>query len=119
MEESQRYLEEHQIVSLFQHLTTSLIFHKPQDPVKYLIEELKTIQKSKLGLGFFTKEDLITMFSMFDITGKGSITSTQFKQALVSLSSNAKVQNVPSELNLEAFLKEVEKYVTVLPDVKK
>ncbi|KAH9489097.1 Testis-specific expressed protein 55 [Bulinus truncatus] len=39
------YLEKHNIIQLFQTLTTEVIYHRPNDPLEYLIKEVQRLQQ--------------------------------------------------------------------------
>ncbi|CAL1540953.1 unnamed protein product [Lymnaea stagnalis] len=41
------YLEKHNILQLFQTLTTDVIYDKPSDPLDYLIKEVQQIKQQK------------------------------------------------------------------------
>ena len=66
---------------------TLLMYHKPEDPRSFLVEQLQLLQEkqktSKLGSSIFTESDIKTLFGMFDPTGKGSITGAQCKQGML------------------------------------
>ena len=87
--EAKAYLESKGVLRLFQELGTSLIYNKPEDPRKFIIEELKKLKEKekvqKLGSSIFTDMDIQTMFGMFDPTGTGFITQEQCKQGFSSL----------------------------------
>jgi Ca2+-binding EF-hand superfamily protein len=82
-------------------LGAKLAFAKPDNPNEFLKNELNKIKemkkngepvsKSILGkvlkvfirlfqVTLFSEEDLVTMFSIFDITGRGYITQLQYKR---------------------------------------
>ncbi|KAK3702659.1 hypothetical protein RRG08_042647 [Elysia crispata] len=41
------YLERHNILQLFQHLTSDVIFHRPDDPLDYLIKEVQQMKAQR------------------------------------------------------------------------
>lgn len=82
------YIKKKRVDSLFQELGTRLVYERAADPNEFLISVLKEMQenkKSQKPTQFFTEADITTLFEMFDPTGKGSITVSQYKQALQSL----------------------------------
>ncbi|CAM9679990.1 unnamed protein product [Ectocarpus sp. 8 AP-2014] len=87
-EDAQAYIEEHNINKLFQELGTRVMYHRPKDPNKFLLEVLGTLQSAQ-GQGtpttFFTDEDIDAMFSLFDPTGRGHISHEQYENALKTL----------------------------------
>jgi len=91
------YLLKYRIDSLFQNLSTLLMYHKPRDPQKFLITELTKRQNDTKNNCFFTDNDLETMFKMLDPIDKGVITGKQVSFALENLGiSSSKMQ---SEIN--------------------
>lgn len=40
------YLEEHNILHLFQKMTSNIVFYRPDDPVQYIIDEVDQIAES-------------------------------------------------------------------------
>ncbi|XP_060068447.1 testis-specific expressed protein 55-like [Ylistrum balloti] len=42
-----KYLEQHNILQLFQSLTTNIVYRKPDDPLAYMMKEVKKMQKQK------------------------------------------------------------------------
>eukprot|EP00743_Colponemidia_sp_Colp-15_P007132 GILK01007696.1.p1 GENE.GILK01007696.1~~GILK01007696.1.p1 ORF type:complete len:1761 (+),score=394.49 GILK01007696.1:64-5283(+) len=75
--EGRKYLEQHQILLLFDHLTTLLTLERPQAIEPFLVERLKELQSIRDhrtdNLGFFTTEDVQAMFGMWDIRQQGQI----------------------------------------------
>nr|KAI8741183.1 testis-specific expressed protein 55-like [Biomphalaria glabrata] len=41
------YLEKHNILQLFQTLTTEVIYHRPTDPLEYLIQEVQRLKQEQ------------------------------------------------------------------------
>mmetsp|Transcript_28539 Transcript_28539/g.39419 ORF Transcript_28539/g.39419 Transcript_28539/m.39419 type:complete len:220 (+) Transcript_28539:52-711(+) len=83
-EVAKEYLLRHRILPLFESMTAALLFHKPDKPRQYLVENLVNM-KTGSGEVFFKEIDLKTMFSMFDITGRGTISPSQCNAALDTL----------------------------------
>eukprot|EP00239_Pterosperma_sp_CCMP1384_P008659 CAMPEP_0197857488 /NCGR_PEP_ID=MMETSP1438-20131217/30611_1 /TAXON_ID=1461541 /ORGANISM="Pterosperma sp., Strain CCMP1384" /LENGTH=215 /DNA_ID=CAMNT_0043473339 /DNA_START=53 /DNA_END=700 /DNA_ORIENTATION=+ len=81
---AKEYLLKHRILPLFEMMTAALLYSKPDKPRTFLVEKLTKL-KTGNGEAFFTDQDLSTMFSMFDITGKGCITVEQCNEALATL----------------------------------
>ena len=82
--EAREYLASTGCLDLFQELGTLLMYHKPDDPRAFLVEQLKKLQETQktetLGSSIFSEADVRTMFGMFDPTGKGKIARDQCKQ---------------------------------------
>mmetsp|Transcript_4948 Transcript_4948/g.9445 ORF Transcript_4948/g.9445 Transcript_4948/m.9445 type:complete len:125 (-) Transcript_4948:42-416(-) len=103
------YLKEKKVLELFHDLGTKLVYSKPEDPNAFLLKVLSEIQEGDAAgapTTFFTSKDVSTMFSMFDPTGKGTITMVQYKNALKSF--GIEEMTVPVEgdvVNRETFEK--------------
>mmetsp|Transcript_10288 Transcript_10288/g.19468 ORF Transcript_10288/g.19468 Transcript_10288/m.19468 type:complete len:223 (+) Transcript_10288:156-824(+) len=81
---AKEYLMTARIMPLFETMTAALLFHKPDKPKHFLVEKLQNL-KTGSGEEFFTETDLKTMYGMFDITSRGSITVDQCNAALQTL----------------------------------
>ncbi len=82
-------------------LGTKLAYKKPSDPNEFLINELTMIyEKQKAGapVTIWEESDIITMFSIFDITGRGYVDHIQYFRALeaVGIDSREADINKPS-----------------------
>jgi hypothetical protein len=54
---------------------------KPDEPNEFLLTELRKIQQMKANnepVTLFTEADMINMFSIFDLTGRGYVTQLQY-----------------------------------------
>mmetsp|Transcript_7030 Transcript_7030/g.12156 ORF Transcript_7030/g.12156 Transcript_7030/m.12156 type:complete len:222 (+) Transcript_7030:231-896(+) len=108
-EVAKEYLLNNRILALFETLTSALLYYKPENPTDFLVERLTTL-KSGRGEAFFLDSDLKTMFSMFDITGRGTITIDQCNAAMGTLmgpGKDVKDSLPPAQklLNCEEFIK--------------
>mmetsp|Transcript_5163 Transcript_5163/g.12417 ORF Transcript_5163/g.12417 Transcript_5163/m.12417 type:complete len:133 (+) Transcript_5163:53-451(+) len=87
--EAEEYLEQHNIRGLFKHLSTKLLFAKPEDPKMFLVDELRKVydcQKDNQPIpSMFEDKDLVAMYGMFDVTGSGKISHKQVAQAMRNL----------------------------------
>mmetsp|Transcript_48940 Transcript_48940/g.102179 ORF Transcript_48940/g.102179 Transcript_48940/m.102179 type:complete len:132 (-) Transcript_48940:39-434(-) len=106
--EAEEYLERHNIRGLFKHISTRLLFAKPEDPKAFLVQELKKIyecQKNQTPVpSMFEEKDLVAMFGMFDVTGCGKISHTQVVQALKNLGIEDYTSPSTDQVNLKTFL---------------
>jgi hypothetical protein len=57
-------------------LTAQLLFHKPDNPKRFVVKYLEEAKVSGTR-PLLTQEDLNTMFGMFDITKRGVMTAEQ------------------------------------------
>lgn len=88
-ETAKEYLLKHRVMALFEMMTAALLYYKPDDPKEFLVDSLVKL-KSGSGEPFFLDNDLKTMFSMFDITGRGTITIEQCNAAMATLMGSGK-----------------------------
>lgn len=82
--QSQQYMEENKIQELFEALTAHILFYKPENPRTEACKYLERVKVAGTPV-LLNDTDLSTMFSMFDITNRGVITSEQADNALKSL----------------------------------
>ncbi|XP_063444619.1 EF-hand calcium-binding domain-containing protein 10-like [Mytilus trossulus] len=87
--DAKEYLNDHKIVELFNNLTSQLIFNRPDEPKKHMIEILEKLQKSRATkLDFpclFDDTNIQSIYGMLDPTGRGFITLQQYMEALTTL----------------------------------
>lgn len=86
--EANTYLKRHKVLELFEELGAKMLVSKTEDLNGFLQKELKELKRAKeegQKKTFFTEKDISTMFSMFDPTGRGVITASQYANALKSL----------------------------------
>ncbi|WAR25582.1 EFC10-like protein [Mya arenaria] len=88
-EETRQYLQEHRVLELFNNLTSQLIFSRPGDPKKFMIETLERLQKSKNTKRdypcLFDDSNIQSVYGMLDPTNRGYITLKQYCEALDTL----------------------------------
>ena len=69
-------------------LTAQLLFHKPENPREFIVEYLENVKQSGTQ-PLISKDDLATMFGMFDVVKRGTITAEQANNALRSILGNS------------------------------
>jgi len=74
---------------ILQGLLAELLFHKPAEPRKFIIEQLERI-KAAGARPIFDAHDLASMFDMFDVTKTGTITAAQATAALATALGGAR-----------------------------
>ncbi|KAG7281869.1 hypothetical protein CRUP_031118 [Coryphaenoides rupestris] len=88
-EEAAVYLEKHKIVELMNNMTSSLFFHRPEDPKEYLIGYLGQLKESKdncvRGPCLFNDSNLDSVFGVLDPANEGYVTFAQYMEALATL----------------------------------
>lgn len=58
-------------------LSDAVVFFKPEDPVKFLLDKLELIKSGK-ATSLFSPDDLEGIFTSLDVAGKGTISAEQF-----------------------------------------
>lgn len=88
-DETNIYLQNHRILELFNNLTSQLIFKRPADPKKFMIETLERLQKSQTTKRdypcLFDDSNVQSVYGMLDPTNRGYITLKQYCEALETL----------------------------------
>jgi hypothetical protein len=107
--EALEYLNNHKVLTLFDILGAKIARDKPENPNDYLVEELAKIAQLKTKnspVTLFSKEDADTLFSTFDITGKGHVSAAQYRTALAAVGIDANTAKSPSSdrIDRETFV---------------
>ncbi|KAJ3064520.1 EF-hand calcium-binding domain-containing protein 10 [Podochytrium sp. JEL0797] len=87
-EAADAYLRKHNIPGTLQQIMTALIHARPEDPKKFVIKKLEDAKVAKArgqSMLVFSRENLIALFKIFDLTGKGHITFEQYTAAMVDI----------------------------------
>lgn len=85
------YMDEHKIPELFEQVTAALVYHRPDNPKEFLIEHLSQLEKARDNPGeceppsLFDEQNLLSVFKMLDVPGKGYISLTQYNEAMSCL----------------------------------
>uniref|UniRef100_A0A7S0YGA8 EF-hand domain-containing protein n=1 Tax=Polytomella parva TaxID=51329 RepID=A0A7S0YGA8_9CHLO len=107
--QAKKYLEKHKIPQLLEAMSAQLLYHKPEDHRKYLIDYLEGV-KIHGTPSLLLPDDFAAMFEMFDITKRGLISLEQANKALkIILGKDADLRNVnpdiQSMLTKDAFVR--------------
>jgi hypothetical protein len=83
--ESLNYLRAHHIPELIENLIAGLVYARPEDPRQYLIEKIENLRdardtKQPPHHPLFAEQNIRGCFSLFDVSGRGTITLEQYKQ---------------------------------------
>ena len=89
-ESAKQYIDEHNLPQLFEELCAAALYAKPDDAFSFISSELQRVMKAKGAGGqqaptFFTEDDLMGMFTLFDPTGRGVISQAQVETGLRNL----------------------------------
>eukprot|EP00959_Pyramimonas_sp_CCMP1952_P269369 5631140-Pyramimonas_sp.AAC.2 len=112
-EVAKEYLLKYRVLSLFEMMTASLLYYKPDDPKQFLVDRLINL-KCGTGESFFQDNDLKTMFSMFDITGRGTISIDQCGAAMATLLGTSK--DVKDALPAEKTQLKCDEFIQVMKE---
>ncbi|XP_013415242.1 EF-hand calcium-binding domain-containing protein 10 [Lingula anatina] len=115
--DAHEYLKNHRILDLFDNFTAQLIYNKPEDPKKFLIdqlEKLKNARTTKLDFPcLFDESNIRSIFGMLDPTERGYITLQQYKEALMTLGVTDLDQHPAGgeldRINLDTFTREAKR----------
>ncbi|XP_014780223.1 EF-hand calcium-binding domain-containing protein 10 [Octopus bimaculoides] len=81
-----QYLKEHKIQSLFNKMLASLVFFRPAEPKKFMVEYLQELKNNpKKPVSLFDKGNIESLFHIMDPTRKGFITQKQYVEAMKTL----------------------------------
>ena len=110
------YMDEHKIPELFEQATAALVYHRPDNPKQFLIEHLKQLESARDNPGecqppsLFDEQNLLSVFRMLDIAGRGYISLAQYNEAMNCLGvKKCSMSPVGAELNKisrETFIRE-------------
>lgn len=79
---AESYLEEKHIMSLVNHLTSSLLIHEPNDPIEFLVNQVEDIIRFRDDSGkppiLFNDDNLTNVFKGVDYLKKGTIDLSEY-----------------------------------------
>ncbi|CAF1306521.1 unnamed protein product, partial [Didymodactylos carnosus] len=83
------YLRTHRIHDLFNNISASLVYNKPEDPKEFMIDFLEKLKKAQSS-GFahpslIQDNDINSIFRMLDPVGRGYVSYAQYASALEAL----------------------------------
>ncbi|KAI8840426.1 hypothetical protein BJ741DRAFT_52523 [Chytriomyces cf. hyalinus JEL632] len=87
-EAADAYLRKHNIPAIMEQIMTGLIHSRPEDPKKFIVKKLEDARNAKArnqSMLVFSRENLVALHRIFDVTGKGHITLDQYKAAMQDL----------------------------------
>jgi len=73
--EAEAYLKDHKIIELFEDLNTILCYTQPDNVEEFLIEVLKQRKQQGSRSQVYTERELLNIYSLFDLSNQGSITT--------------------------------------------
>ncbi|KAM8892911.1 EF-hand calcium-binding domain-containing protein 10-like [Spinachia spinachia] len=103
------YLRKHKLLELMENLSGLLLFHRPDNPREFLVEQLEQLklsqQSGKKGPNLFNNANLDAIFGILDPINQKYITLAQYKHALTTLG----IQNInecPDGVNEDRITRE-------------
>lgn len=80
-EETMAYFENHKILQIFEYLGSKLAAERPTEPNSFLLTEISKILAARTRsqkITVFNEKDIISLFSVFDLTSRGYLSKDQF-----------------------------------------
>ncbi|XP_048739759.2 EF-hand calcium-binding domain-containing protein 10-like [Ostrea edulis] len=110
--EAREYLEQHRVLELFNNMTAQLIYKRPENPKKYMIDLLEKLQRSRATKHdypcLFDDTNIQSVYNMLDPTNRGFITLQQYQEAMTTLGVSPIVENIEGanedKINFDVFL---------------
>ncbi|EGF78746.1 hypothetical protein BATDEDRAFT_90541 [Batrachochytrium dendrobatidis JAM81] len=90
-DEARQYLEKHRILEIVQQLTTSLLIEKPVNPQEFMIRKLEAMRVARArnqNHVLFTRANIVALYKIFDITGRGYISIEQYREAMMTIGAS-------------------------------
>ncbi|KAM8974038.1 EF-hand calcium-binding domain-containing protein 10 [Pelodytes ibericus] len=102
------YLRENKVMELMDNLTSLLLYHRPERPRDFLIDQLEKLKLARLAdLEYpclFDDSNLDAVFRILDPSGQGYITGTQYKEVCKTLGvDTSNLGELPEKMALEIF----------------
>lgn len=113
-DEAQNYMQKHKIVELLDNLTAQVVFHRPDNPKEFMINQLvqlKDAKSTKKGYPcLFDDGNINAMFCLMDPEGRGFISSAQFTEAMHTLGiTNFTPKAEADRVTLDMFSREAKR----------
>lgn len=98
--ETLAYFEQHKILQIFEYLGSKLASERPSDPNSFLVTEISKILAARTRnqkITVFNEKDIISLFSVFDLTNRGYLSKDQFLRGkiLFHISRNNVTSHTP------------------------
>ncbi|RDD46866.1 EF-hand calcium-binding domain-containing protein 10 [Trichoplax sp. H2] len=109
------YLETHKLIELFESLTSSLIYSRPENPKEYLLERIEQIRDARAVQHqpprLFDESNITSLYRTLDATNRGYITNEQYHEA-IKLLGIKEYNKYPTgmqlnRISLETFVREI------------
>lgn len=80
--EAEHYLQSHKLVPLLESMAAALLYEMPSNPRTFLANKLEALRATGKEPHHFTDEDLTALFGIFDVSGRGVVTTEQTGEAI-------------------------------------
>ncbi|KAJ3041207.1 EF-hand calcium-binding domain-containing protein 10 [Rhizophlyctis rosea] len=101
--EATDYLTKHRVPHILQMLTSAVLFERPDDPKEFMVRKLEEMRNAKArgqSLVLFSRDNLLSLFRIFDVTGKGYISLEQYQEAMKNIgATNPNARPAGSDTN--------------------
>ena len=113
--EAANYLRKHKIPQLLENLTAALVYHRPDDPRQFMKEQVEKLLKAKADPAqsppaLVDESNVVSVFGMLDLAGKGSVSRQQYLAAMESLGVSGFSRDPPGaeidKISRDTFLTE-------------
>lgn len=109
-QEAEEYLRENKVLELMDNLTSLLLYHRPERPREFLIDQLEKLKVARLtDMDYpclFDETNLDAVFGILDPMGQGFITKAQYQEALTTMGVNTtglSFEDTAENINRETF----------------
>ncbi|KAL2920021.1 hypothetical protein HK105_200087 [Polyrhizophydium stewartii] len=82
-EEARAYMERHRIHDAVLQLAAAVLIDRPQNPREFMVRRLEGMRVARARAQnhvLFSRDNLVALFKIFDVTGRGYITIDQYKE---------------------------------------
>lgn len=111
LKETDDYIRNHRLIELFEDLSTALAYRRPENMEEFLIEQLELKKSQGLRSGIFTKQEVHTVFNLFDLKKEGNISKDRCIKAIQTMAtsnfqfSKTEMENIPEKVDSVRFFK--------------
>lgn len=86
---TKEYAEKYHVNELFSHFLQLLMYHRPDSPRAFLVQEIQKMRENAISTSLFTEKDLETMFQLIDLTKQKWISVSQLRNTCYNLASSS------------------------------
>ncbi|KAI8820765.1 uncharacterized protein EV422DRAFT_62379 [Fimicolochytrium jonesii] len=108
-QEAAEYLSKNKVHQIVQQLVCACLYERPDDPKEFMVRKLEEMRNARArgqSLVLFTRENLVALFRIFDVTSRGAITKQQYDQAMKNIGAYDKANARPSGIEQDLIRQE-------------